>query len=70
MKIYKIYKVGRGVNVPTKRFKICEICGNRILDFRLEVLNPNGTKTSYDVECIAGAYFKIKKKWYSKFLGI
>ena len=66
----KIYKVGRGVNVPTKRFKICEICGNRILDFRLEVLNPDDTRTCYDVECIAKKYFAIKKKWWSKFLGI
>jgi len=67
---YKIYKVGRKKNAPTKRIKKCVICGNPITKFRFEIVNDDNSRIPYDVSCIVEKYFAIKKKWWSKFLGI
>lgn len=67
---YKILKVGRGVNAPSKRFKVCRICGEKIKDFRFEHVLNDGTRHYYDVICLVEKYFEVKKKWWSKFFKI
>lgn len=69
---YKILKVGRGVNAPSKRFKKCKICGNEIKDFRFEHILSDGTRHYYDVICIVEKYFAFtnREKWWSKFFKI
>lgn len=70
---YKILKVGRGVNAPSKRFKICKLCGEQIKDFRFEHILEDGTRHYYDVICLAELAFKqmaIKKKWWAKIFKI
>ncbi len=53
---YKIVKVGRGVNAPKKRQRICKSCGTLISDFRVE---EEGTYLC--VHCLMSLYHTINK---------
>ena len=63
---YKIFKVGRGVNAPKKRYRNCKSCGLTIKDFRIERI-VNDVKEYYCVHCPIKEYFK-PKKWRMKWL--
>lgn len=55
---YQVFKVGRGVNAPKKRYQKCKTCGRIIDDFRIEFISDD-EKTFSCIHCPIAAHHHL-----------